>query len=54
MGRDKPKDDPLKKEREKVEKTQRQIQKGSYVCGCGASFGSALLLEIHETGCDGE
>lgn len=54
MGRDNPKDDPLKNERKKVEKTERQIQRGSFTCGCGASFGSALLLEVHEVGCDGE
>lgn len=48
------KEDPLKNERTKVEKTERQINQGSFTCGCGASFGSAVLLEIHETGCNGE
>lgn len=48
------KDDPLKDQRQEVEKTERQINQGSFSCGCGESFGSALLLEIHETGCDGE
>lgn len=53
MGKDKPKDDPLKKERERIERTERQIKGGSYACGCGESFGSALLLDIHGAGCDG-
>ena len=47
-------DDAMRKQREAAAKTERQINRGSYVCGCGASFGSELLLTLHETGCDGE
>lgn len=42
----------MRKEQEKVRKTENQINKGSFSCGCGASFGSQLLLNIHEIGCD--
>lgn len=54
MGKDKPKDDPLKKQREEILRRENQINRGSHSCGCGQSFGTALLLEIHELGCDGE
>jgi hypothetical protein len=59
MGRDKDDDaakkaaEAMKKQEKAVRKTENQINKGSHVCGCGKSFGSALLLDIHMMGCDG-
>ncbi len=47
-------DDAMRKQREAVAKTERQIRRGSHACGCGASFGSELLLTLHQAGCDGE
>ena len=56
MGKDKDAgkkaDDAMKKQQDAVKKTENQINRGSFACGCGASFGSQLLLDIHATGCD--
>lgn len=56
MGRNKDEADKaaeaMKRAQEAIRKTENQINKGSYSCGCGASFGSQLLLDIHATGCD--
>jgi hypothetical protein len=46
-------DDAMKKQRDAVKKTENQINKGSFACTCGDSFGSQLLLNIHLMGCDG-
>lgn len=46
-------DEAMRRQSEKLRKTENQINRGSYACGCGKSFGSQLLLDIHSIGCDG-
>ena len=42
----------MKDQQDAVRKTENQINRGSHVCGCGSSFGSSLLLDLHMLGCE--
>lgn len=51
MAKDKDKSGGKVEKLEDYRKTDREMNSGSHVCGqCGASFGKADLLAIHELG----